>query len=149
MNLHPASQWQESTIETFLVDTDTPLRLSFLNNQGEPMICSLWFSYHDDILWAASHKNSYVVKQLRDNTKVSFEVSTNNYPYKGVRGKATAELTTTDADQVLTQLINKYLDEGNSNLASWLMSRAKDEYVIKIRPESINAWDFSDRMQHK
>ena len=41
----------------------------------------------------------------------------------------------------------KYLDEKNSKLASWLMSRADSEYVLKIRPSIINSWDFSGRME--
>lgn len=149
MKLHPSSQWPIHTIESFLADAEIPLRLSFLNQHGEPMICSLWFTFHDDIIWAATHKNSYVLKQLQLNDQVSFEVSTNDYPYQGVRGKAKAELTANDADKVLASLINKYLGEGNSDLADWLMGRAKDEYVIKLHPQSINAWDFSNRMQRK
>jgi len=68
-------------------------------------------------------------------------------PYKGVRGKAQVELSMKDAGNVLGNLISKYLGSGNSKLASWLMSRADDEYVIKIKPALINSWDFSDRME--
>ena len=117
-----------------------------MNKNHEPMICSLWFKFIDDSLWSASHENSYVVSQLEKNRKVSFEVSTNEYPYKGVRGKAEVELSKLNADNVLAELIDKYLDERNSKLASWLMSRADSEYVLKITPSIINSWDFSDRM---
>ena len=44
---------------------------------------ALWFKFMDDSLWSASHENSYIVKQLKNNGKVSFEISTNEYPYKG------------------------------------------------------------------
>ena len=86
------------------------------------------------------------MKQLKNNGKVSFEISTNEYPYKGVRGKALAELSKLDADNVLAGLIDKYLDERNSKLAAWLMSRSDSEYVLKITPSIINSWDFSSRM---
>ncbi len=122
------------------------MRLAFLNKNDEPMICSLWFKFMDDSLWSASHENSYIVKQLKNNGKVSFEISTNEYPYKGVRGKALAELSKLDADNVLAGLIDKYLDERNSKLAAWLMSRSDSEYVLKITPSIINSWDFSSRM---
>lgn len=111
------------------------------------MICSLWFTYSDGALWCASHKNSYVINQLHTNTKVSFEISTNEYPYRGVRGKANVELSTLNAKHVLSELISRYLDQGNSQLASWLMSRVDDEYILKITPSLINSWDFSDRME--
>ena len=118
-----------------------------MNEDAEPMICSLWFKFIDDSLWCASHEKSYVVRQLKNNCKVSFEISTNEYPYKGVRGKASAELSKFNADHVLSGLIGKYLDERNSRLASWLMSRADSEYVLKITPSIINSWDFSGRME--
>ena len=146
MKISSKSQWDESEIRRFLNNATIPMRLSFMNKNGEPMICSLWFKFIDDSLWSASHENSYVVSQLKNNRKVSFEISTNEYPYKGVRGKAEVELSKLNADNVLAGLIDKYLDERNSKLASWLMSRADSEYVLKITPSIINSWDFSDRM---
>ena len=147
MKLHSKSQWDESEIRAFLQSSKIPLRLSFVNKNEEPMICSLWFTFSDDSLWSASHKNSYVISQLKNNSKVSFEISTNEYPYKGVRGKANVELSQQNASSVLAGLIDKYLLKSNSQLASWLMSRAHDEYVLKINPSTINSWDFSDRME--
>jgi hypothetical protein len=43
-------------------------------------------------------------------------------------------------------LIDRYLVDGNNTLADWLLSRAADEYVLKITPRTLNAWDFSNRM---
>ena len=149
MKISSKSAWDESEIRAFLNVSTIPLRLSFMNKNHEPMICSLWFKFVDDSLWSASHGNSYVVSQLENNRKVSFEISTNEYPYKGVRGKAEVELSKLNADNVLAELIDKYLDEKNSKLASWLMSRADSEYVLKITPSIINSWDFSDRMRGK
>ncbi len=146
MKINSKSKWGESEIKAFLNASIIPMRLAFMNKNDEPMICSLWFKFIDDSLWSASHENSYVVSQLKNNRKVSFEISTNEYPYKGVRGKAEVELSKLNADNVLAELIDKYLDERNSKLASWLMSRADGEYVLKITPSIINSWDFSDRM---
>lgn len=147
MKINSKSQWNESEIRDFLKSSNIPMRLSFVNKNNEPMICSLWFTFNDDSLWSASHENAYVISQLKNNSKVSFEVSTNDYPYKGVRGKANVELSKLNANNVLAELIAKYLDSRNSRLASWLMSRVNEEYVLKITPSIINSWDFSDRMQ--
>ena len=38
---------------------------------------------------------------------------------------------------------------GNKGLSSWLMSRKKDEYAIKIEPTILNSWDFSARMDSR
>ena len=104
MKISSKSQWDESEIRRFLNNATIPMRLSFMNKNGEPMICSLWFKFIDDSLWSASHQNAYVVNQLKNNSKVSFEISTNEYPYKGVRGKAEVELSKLNADNVLAQL---------------------------------------------
>jgi hypothetical protein len=74
-------------------------------------------------------------------------VSTNDYPYKGVRGKAEVELSMLNTESTLSKLIAKYLGSGNAQLSSWLLSRADDEYVIKITPKTVNSWDFSHRMK--
>ena len=147
MKINSKSKWSEREIKEFLSAATIPMRLSFMNINDEPMICSLWFKFIDDSLWSASHENSYVVNQLKNNCKVSFEVSTNEYPYKGVRGKASVELSRLNVDDVLAGLIDKYLDRRNSRLASWLMSRVESEYILKITPSIINSWDFSDRME--
>lgn len=147
MKLHAKSQWNQIQIEDFLASVNIPMRLAFLDKHNEPMVCSLWFMFDGKTLWSASHKNAYVIRCLKQIKKVSFEVSTNDYPYKGVRGKAEVKLSTDNASYVLNQLIEKYLADGNEALASWLMSRADNEYILKITPLTMNAWDFSDRMQ--
>ena len=86
MKISSKSQWDESEIRRFLNNATIPMRLSFMNKNGEPMICSLWFKFIDDSLWSASHQNAYVVNQLKNNSKVSFEISTNEYPEPLAKG---------------------------------------------------------------
>jgi nitroimidazol reductase NimA-like FMN-containing flavoprotein (pyridoxamine 5'-phosphate oxidase superfamily) len=147
MILSKKSKWPADQIVAFLETSEIPLRLSFLNKDNDPQICSLWYRFDDEAMWAAAHKNSFLVKQLKHQPQVAFEVSTNDYPYKGVRGKATVELSMGNAGDVLATLISKYLGRSNSQLSSWLMSRCNDEYAIKITPTFVSSWDFSDRME--
>lgn len=146
MKINPKSQWNEKQIIDFLSESKIPLRLSFCDLHGHPRICSLWFKYNDGILWAASHQNAYLVRQLQQNDRVSFEVSTDDYPYRGVRGTAVAGLVSHDAGEVLQLLIDKYLGETNRTLAQWLLGRVEHEYAIRIVPTAVNSWDFSHRM---
>jgi hypothetical protein len=147
MKLNAKSLWDEDQIIKFLENAEIPIRLSFLNKAKEPQICSLWYQYDNGVICCASHKNSFLIKQLKHNTNISFEVSSNEYPYKGIRGKAEIELSMINAENILGKLISKYLGSNNSKLSSWLMSRIDDEYVIKIIPTVVNSWDFSDRME--
>ncbi len=147
MKIHPSSAWSASEIESYLERADTPMRISVLGSDGYPLICSLWFVLRDGSLWAASHKNSHIVKVLEGNPKIGFEVATNEYPYHGVRGRAQVSLHEDSEENILEQLIDKYLQGTNQKLAAWLLSRKKDEYALKIVPIAINSWDFSDRME--
>lgn len=146
MNLNPNSAWTEAKVEQYLQQATIPMRISCNDSDGYPVVCSLWFMYENDMLWSASHKNSYLIKVLQNNQRIGFEVGSNDYPYHGVRGKADVSLLDGDPNNVLGQVIDKYLQGSNENLANWLLSRKEDEYAIQISPVSINSWDFSQRM---
>ena len=146
MSKKPNNAWTKKEIYGYLNAAKTPIRLACIDKNNQPTICSLWFIFENGILWCASHKNSHIIKLLKSNKKIGFEISTNNYPYKGVRGKGSVELITIDADTVLNKLVNKYLDGTNQTLSTWLLSRSSDEYAIKIQPQSLSSWDFSNRM---
>ncbi|MFT6051428.1 MAG: nitroimidazol reductase NimA-like FMN-containing flavoprotein [Halioglobus sp.] len=146
MKIHPNSAWSKDTIFEYLDNANTPLRISCTGSDGYPIICSLWYIHQDGVLWSASHKNSHMVKTLRKDPKIGFEVATNEYPYHGVRGKANITLLEDSAEDILEKVIGKYLRGSNKNLSDWLMSRKADEYAIKISPITLNSWDFSARM---
>lgn len=147
MKIHSKSAWQESQITEFLSTACIPLRIASPGTDGFPTICSLWFLYEDGALWSASHKNAYIISQLQNDHHVGFEVATNEFPYRGVRGRGTASLTSENAGALLQRLIDRYLQDSNRELADWLMSRSADELAIRITPHTINAWDFTHRMQ--
>lgn len=138
---------QEEKIDEFLAVEKIPMRLACIDKYGFPLVCSLWFYYHNDCLWAATHEKSYLIKCIKHNARIAFEISTNDYPYRGVRGKGTVELTQDDADIILRKLIDRYLGKSNQKLSNWLMSRVENEYILKITPITINSWDFSNRME--
>lgn len=146
MKIHADSCWSKQEIYQYLDHAKTPLRLSCVESDGHPVICSLWFKHDEGLLWAACHKNSHIIKCLKNNNKVAVEVAGNEIPYQGVRGKATVELIDDEHGNVLSLLIDKYLQGSNQPLANWLLSRKKNEYAIKITPIQLNAWDFSERM---
>lgn len=147
MKVHSKSAWSQDEILNYLNQAKTPIRISCAGDDGYPIICSLWFFHKDGVLWAASHKNSHIVKALRKSPKAAFEVATNDYPYRGVRGKANISLLDDSVENILEKVIDKYLQGGNKKLSNWLLSRKKDEFSIKISPVEINSWDFSGRME--
>jgi len=148
MKINADSAWSKEKIFSYLNRANTPIRISCHDNDGYPIVCSLWFIHDNGVLWSASHKNSYIIKTLRNNPKIGFEIATNEYPYHGVRGKADTMLFEDSKENVLEKAIDKYLQGSNKKLSTWLLSRKQDEYAIKICPISINSWDFSERMEH-
>ncbi|MDX1504321.1 MAG: pyridoxamine 5'-phosphate oxidase family protein [Spongiibacter sp.] len=147
MKVLPSSAWSKADIGRFLDQAITPMRISCCDNDGFPIICSMWFVHKDGTLWAASHRNSYIVKVLKKSPKIGFEIATNEYPYHGVRGKATVTLLNDSVENVLETVIDRYLQGSNRSLSNWLLSRKNDEYALKISPQSITSWDFSNRME--
>lgn len=141
-----SSAWSASEIESYLQETDIPLRLACNGNEGYPVLCSVWYQLKDDSLWCASHESSRVIAALTENPKCAFEIASNEMPYRGVRGQADVVLQREAAADVLERLMARYLDKSNAPLATWLRSRVGGEYAIELRPRWISAWDYRHRM---
>ncbi|MFK8018416.1 MAG: pyridoxamine 5'-phosphate oxidase family protein [Pseudomonadales bacterium] len=140
------SSWDEKQIEGYFHSAHTPIRIAVSSEDGYPIICSMWFEYSDGYLWCAAHQSSRLIQALQANAKCSFEISGNEVPYCGVRGRGTVTLDAQSAKPVLESLIKRYLGNSNSSLSNWLLGRAAEEYAIRIELTRLSAWDFSHRM---
>jgi len=70
-------------------------------------------------------------------------------PYRGVRGQARATIHPDRSTIVLQSLIDRYLENRESPLAKWLLSRADNEVAIKLEILRYQSWDFSNRMANE
>ena len=147
MEIAKTSSWNETQIAQYLETAATPLRLA-VNDGSYPMICSLWYEYdaRERTLFCVSHQRSYLIKLLQRDASCGFEVAPNEPPYKGVRGKADISLERDGAGERLERLITRYLNDTDSGLARWLLSRVDEEYVLRVKPHWLTAWDYSSRM---
>ena len=145
--IRSTSAWDQRQIDAFLCDSHIPLRLACNAGQGFPLLNSLWFEYHDGGLWCATHASSAIVPFLQRDPRCAFEIALTYPPYCGVRAQARAALTREGAAALLQRLIERYLGDSNPALADWLMSRADDEYAIRLDATWITAWDYRPRMQ--
>lgn len=123
------------------------MRLAANTGSGFPVLLSLWFGRDDDDLLAAVHRDAKIVKRLTDDPRCAFEIATNDPPYRGVRGQARATLDSEGAAELLERLIIRYLGTTESKLGRFLMSRADEELIVRLRPRSIASWDYSERMK--
>lgn len=147
MKIASSSDWSEAQITSFLTATTIPIRLA-VQDGDYPTICSVWYAYAESAkaIYCVSHQSSHLVKLLRETGRCGFEVAPNEPPYQGVRGKAQVDFQTSDATEMLTGLIERYLGSTDSQLARWLLGRVAEEVVIELKPTWITAWDYSGRM---
>ena len=141
-----SSQWQAQEIRAFLTETTVPIRLACHDINGFPLVCSLWFCYHDDYLWCVSQDASYIVKRLQVDSKVGFDIGVNAPPYCGIRGQGEATLLRQPSADMLAAMLDRYQIDSRSKLAKWLLGRIDSEYAIRIDIKKITAWDYTPRM---
>lgn len=146
-NIEIRGDWQIGKIEDYLRESIYPMRLSCITSNGFPLIVSLWFLYREGTLWCAVQKDCALARILERDGRCGFEVSPNETPYLGVRGQGRAELVPEEGADKLRDLIDRYLDENNKELAEWLLERSEDETAIRIIPDWFYSWDYSGRMK--
>jgi len=139
-------QWSREEAGTFLRETTVPVRLACERPDGALWMLSLWFRYREGALWCATASDADVVGYLRRDDRVAFEVSTNDPPYRGVRGDGTATVAGDDDKDLLRDLLERYLGGTDSPLARRLLDDDRDEVVVRVEPNRAYSWDFTDRM---
>jgi nitroimidazol reductase NimA-like FMN-containing flavoprotein (pyridoxamine 5'-phosphate oxidase superfamily) len=138
--------WTADETATFLEDQRIPLRLACRTPRGGLWMLSLWYRYTDGTLECATGASAKIVRFLREDPGVAFEVSTNDPPYRGVRGAGTVSLTADEDKTLLRSLIERYLGGTDSELAETLLAPDREEVRITIDVERAYTWDFSGRM---
>jgi hypothetical protein len=146
LRLRHTGPWTGSEVRQFLAEARIPMRLAANTDTGFPVILSLWFLPEGDELLAAVHQDSRIAGRLAADPRCAFEVAPNEPPYRGVRGRATASLATDGASVLLERLLDRYLGSTDSSLGRFLLARAEEELIVRLRPSRIASWDYSERM---
>ena len=134
-------------MDAFLDEVTVPIRIACHTTDGYPWIVTLWYVRRDDDLYCATSANAKVVEYLRSDSHVAFDVSTNDPPYRGVRGHGNATLKADPNKALLRELVERYLGDADSRLARRLLSPDRDEVRIRLLPERIYGWDYTERMR--
>ena len=143
--LRSNSAWSMDGIRRFLDATRIPLRMA-LESSRNPLIVSLWFELRDDAIWCVAHRDALAVKLIGQDPACAMDISTNEIPYRGVRGAGTVCCLPDAGAETLDRLIQRYLGSDANRLARWLKSRQDEEVALKITPNWLTSWDFSSRM---
>ena len=138
--------WDTERLEAFLTETTIPVRIATHRGDGSLWMVTLWYRYRNGSFDCATWADADIVRFLENDSEVAFDISTNDPPYRGVRGNGTAAMSPDDDKVVLRSLIERYLGGTDSSLAEWLLADDREEVHIRIQPESMYSWDYADRM---
>jgi hypothetical protein len=98
-------------------------------------------------LRCATSRDADVVRYLEADDGVAFEVSTNEPPYRGVRGNGTATIAPDAEKRLLRSLLERYLGGTDSALARRLLDPEREEVEIRVEPARVHSWDYAGRMR--
>ncbi|WP_251341516.1 pyridoxamine 5'-phosphate oxidase family protein [Haloplanus halophilus] len=142
-------EWDRAGVAAFLADARIPIRVACRTPAGGLWMLSLWYDFDADAgaFVCATSAAADVVEYLRADDGVAVEVSTNEPPYRGVRGCGSATVAPDDDKATLRALLERYLGGTDSSLARRLLDPARDEVRIRIDPVRLYSWDFTDRMR--
>ncbi|MFB6301643.1 MAG: pyridoxamine 5'-phosphate oxidase family protein [Haloferacaceae archaeon] len=138
--------WDEAAVAAFLDETRVPVRIATRTPGDRLWMLSLWFRREGDALLCATSASADVVEYVDADPEVAFEVSTNDPPYRGVRGNGTATVTPDPEKTLLRDLLDRYLGGTDTPLGRRLLDEDREEVRIRIEPDRVHSWDYSDRM---
>jgi general stress protein 26 len=139
----------ETEVNNFL-QSKLNIQIATIDEEGYPMIQPTWFLYDNDSgkIYMGTAKMTKKVQNIQRNpNKIYFSIDEENYPYKGVKGRAVARISEDIQKNLpIIEKINlKYLGTLEHPLAKRLTesTRSGIEVVIEITPKFFSAWDFS------
>jgi nitroimidazol reductase NimA-like FMN-containing flavoprotein (pyridoxamine 5'-phosphate oxidase superfamily) len=138
--------WSEDEAEAYLTESTVPIRLACRTPAGGLWMLSLWYRYEEGAFHCATGADADVVEYLEADPEVAFEISDNRPPYKGARGAGTATIGPDEDKALLETLLHRYLGGTDSELAGRLLDADREEVRIRIEPDRLYTWDFTDRM---
>ena len=138
--------WGMDEIASFLCNVHVPMRIAANGTSGFPMVTPVWHLWADGNIWAASRPSSALVRGLRGDPRCAFDISCEQPPYKGVRGRGIAEIEA-NGEYVLEQLLSRFMGATAPSFQARLLKAARDECAIRIRASGFTTWDVCRRMK--
>ena len=136
-----------AAVKRFIDAHPIPLKVSVLTESGWPLLCSLWVMEEDGKLLLATKRSAKVVECLSRDPRCAFELSVEQPPYLGIRGRALASIDDTRGKEVLDQVLLRYLGSLEVPLAKQLRADADEEVAIVLDLQMVYSWDYRKRME--
>jgi nitroimidazol reductase NimA-like FMN-containing flavoprotein (pyridoxamine 5'-phosphate oxidase superfamily) len=136
-------------VEDFLAHGKFLLRIATLNHRGDPEIVPIWYHYENGRLYLMTGPDSRKVQNIKRKNSVYFSVDTELVPYKGAKGRATANILRdrSKALGIAEKIVVKYLGDSKSPMGQRYIGHVRDgtEIVVELEPEYFSVWDYGKK----
>jgi general stress protein 26 len=129
------------------------LQIATIDEQGYPTIQPVWFLYNKDSgkIYSGTRNTTKKIENMKRNPdKVYFSIDDENFPYKGVKGRAEARIIEESKNvlPIIEKINVKYLGTNDHPLAQMLIDSARkgEQFLIELTPKFFSAWDFGKAM---
>ena len=143
----------EGEARKFLAQSRSTLILGTTNADGTPMIHPVWF-YFDSTktkLYFYTEPTLKKATNLKERSGVYFDVDSDKWPYKGVKGRGRARIVAPKARALscAARILAKYVRKGQPMTRSVLEKIKSGGYVvIEITPAYFTSWDYGKLDPH-
>jgi nitroimidazol reductase NimA-like FMN-containing flavoprotein (pyridoxamine 5'-phosphate oxidase superfamily) len=137
----------EREARKFLTQCRSTLVLGTTDADGSPMIHPVWY-YFDTTktkLYFYTGPGLKKAINIKERSAVYFDVDSDRWPYKGVKGKGRARLISDkgEALSIASKILAKYVRKGQPLIRSALEKVKIGGYVVfEISPAYFTSWDY-------
>ena len=141
----------EDEVKHFLVNSMQLVRISTLDEKGEPNIHPTWYYFdnNNEKIYIESGKDAKKTRNLQRNNIIYYCVDDDNIPYKGVRGKGSVRISE-DINYnlpIIEKIVAKYLGTTGHSMSQSIIDsiRRGDSVILEVTPKFYATWDHSKR----
>jgi nitroimidazol reductase NimA-like FMN-containing flavoprotein (pyridoxamine 5'-phosphate oxidase superfamily) len=137
----------EREARKFLKESRSTLLLGTTDEDGTPMIHPVWY-YFDPAKTKLYFYTEPALKKaanIRRRNLIYFDVDSDRWPYKGVKGRGRARIVTSEGEALSlgAKILSKYVRKGQPMAQSALDKIRKGGYaVFEITPKYFTTWDY-------
>jgi nitroimidazol reductase NimA-like FMN-containing flavoprotein (pyridoxamine 5'-phosphate oxidase superfamily) len=137
----------EREARRFLTQSKSTLLLGTTNGDGTPMIHPVWYFFDSakTKLYFYTEPALKKATNIKERSRVYFDVDSDLWPYKGVKGKGQGRMITavSEATSLAGKILAKYVKKGHPMTKAVLGKVKTGGYVVfEITPAYFTSWDY-------
>jgi hypothetical protein len=106
------------------------------------MLSPVWFRWRDGAFETTMARSDGKLRRLRQNPEVGFLVFETTPPFRGIEIRGSVTLTEENVGSARLAIATRYL--GSEGARAYVDAVAEEAVLVRLEPQSVRAWDFSD-----